>query len=151
MRFAKKVGDEFEKRFANFINASENSTAIRIPNGCLSVGANKLIRIKSPFDFVLAFRDDIIFCDTKTTKSNAFPLIAKTVNNQMYNFEKLAKHNKACGYLIEFREAGEFRWFNYKTIKDIMSKRSSLPREAGILIGHTFPTEINLDLVLENP
>tara|TARA_R110000868_G_scaffold261402_1_gene519535 strand:- start:834 stop:1070 length:237 start_codon:yes stop_codon:yes gene_type:complete len=78
-------------------------------------------------------------------------LLENKIANQLHQFGLLARHNKACGFLIEFREAGEFRWFNLTLIKETLKTRKSLVRQSGILIGHTFPTEINLDLVLENP
>lgn len=149
-RFAKKVGQGFEDRFMAYCNSQPDATAVRIPDGCIQVGAYKLIRTTTPFDFVCGYKDKTFFCDTKTTQSISFPLIEKTYKNQIRSFEALAKHGAITGYLVEFRTQNEFRWFNLNTIKKILLMRKSLPFEQGIIVGSGFPMTIDFTKILES-
>lgn len=61
---AKKSGDAFERELMMRC-AMEGIGCLRIPNGCKWVGANRVIPVKSPFDFILVYEGKIAFIDAK--------------------------------------------------------------------------------------
>ncbi len=149
-RFAKKVGAEFENRFMAYCAHAEFVSCIRIPDGCIKVGAFKLIPKRTPFDYICLYKDNSIFCDTKTSLKNTYPLNDAKIAFQIENFRIVDSHNQASGYLVEFRMKGEYRWFSYKRLKEIIAVRKSLCPDDGLLVGSTFPMSIDFEKIVND-
>ena len=145
--FAKKAGANFEDRFQKYCYHAQNVSAIRIEDGCKRIGANRFIAQRQPFDWIVFYEDKAIFCDTKTTLEGSYSLNMEKIDFQMRNFKIVVSHNHVAGYLVEFREAGEFRWYSYERLIEILKERKSLKKEDGLLLGHTFPMKIDFGLI----
>lgn len=147
--FAKKAGSGFEHRFYHYCNGEEDTCCVRVFDGCLRVAKNKLIQTFQPFDFIVVHKKRVIFCDTKTTQSGSYSINEKKVAYQLQELGRLAKMGQCAGYLIEYREIGEYRFFPIETIREILKTRKSLPAGLGIFIGETWPMEILFDKILD--
>jgi hypothetical protein len=101
----KKLGNGFESVFETI--TSKKWTVTRIPDGCKQLGLNKIIRKKSPFDFLLtgsAARS--FYCDAKTTQADRFSY--STINqDQVTELLRIEKNGHVAGYVIEFRQVGK--------------------------------------------
>lgn len=105
----------------------------RIPDGCKQLSNTKLIRVKSPFDFILAAPNGrCIFIDCKTTKAKKFNFssIVEHQIDMLFGFEKCG--HKA-GYLIHFQETNDVVFFSASQF--ISNKRGSLGPMDGLVIG----------------
>lgn len=70
-RNSKCFGDAFEEIFYKICQRSDIAIT-RVPDGCRQLGSNKLIRIKSPFDWILSHEGKTAFIDTKTIQGAHF-------------------------------------------------------------------------------
>lgn len=115
---------------------------IRIPDGCRQVSAVKLLRVKTPFDFVLVKQPSIsIFVDTKTTKAKAFCFSALTT----HQIEALMDCEKAgfdAGYLVHFQTSDEVVFFSAITLNRLGMNASLKPNE-GLIIGREQAFDLN--------
>lgn len=94
------IGKTFEELFR--MTARANRVALtRIPDSCRSVGKS-IVRVKSPFDFILSFNSKTALIDTKTTQGSTFPC-PKICEHQI---SELINHEHAgaiAGYVIWLR------------------------------------------------
>lgn len=67
-RRAQSNGAIFEAMFFT-ATARQGMTATRIPDGCKQLPNRRIIRVKTPFDWLLAHNGRAIVCDTKRTDS----------------------------------------------------------------------------------
>lgn len=68
---AKRAGSEFERLFMQA--CERNSVAVtRLPDSCKQVGPKRLIRVKSPYDFVCTYSARSAVIDTKTSGTDSF-------------------------------------------------------------------------------
>ena len=68
---AKAWGSFFEDAFATKCRFSAMAIT-RIPDSCRQISAQRMIRVKSPFDWIVSFDGKSLVIDTKTTMANAF-------------------------------------------------------------------------------
>lgn len=113
---AKRRGDEFEDIL--YAQAIEQGFAIvKIPPGCKQIGRNRLIRVKSPFDYLIAKSAQMVAFDCKSTALNKFP--SSLVKwHQVENLEWLEKKDIEAGYLIWFRKLDQIHFFSAKYMHD---------------------------------
>lgn len=147
--YAKRVGAEFEHRFYHYCNGEEDTACIRIFDGCLRIGKNKLIQTAQPFDFIVSHKQKIIFCDTKSTSTTTYSLNIKKIHYQLQELGRMAGMGHPSGYLVEYRELQEYRWFSVQKIREILKTRKSLVPMDGIHLGETFPMEIDFQKIFE--
>lgn len=117
-------------------------TVIDIPDGCKQLGTNKLIRVRSPFDYVFVKDKKAIFCDAKTTKVKSFKF-SNITDHQAKLLKDIHKQGFMAGYIINFTELNQTVFFNGHQIT--AKGRGSLKPEDGVLIGQGFI--INLDRI----
>jgi len=96
------VGAHWEIRFQNRCRV-QGIACTRIPDGCKQVAPQKLIRVKSPWDFVLSFRGITALIDTKTTTGSAFSH-SKIDPSQVLNMFEHEAQGIRAGYVIELKE-----------------------------------------------
>lgn len=96
---AKYAGASFENQFENLC-AIQNVTCVRIPDGCKTVGPNKMIRVSTPFDYVIGFNGKAGFIDTKVTLGDNFTF-SMIKPHQLESLLSLA-HCGVSGYIIGF-------------------------------------------------
>jgi penicillin-binding protein-related factor A (putative recombinase) len=103
------LGRATEAQFENELNMKRIGW-VRVPDGCKIVGRGRLIRIKSPFDYIASLNGKNICVDVKHTMSEMFPVgkINKEqvgqllrVNHGGYMVYCKPKH---CWYFIPVRQ-----------------------------------------------
>lgn len=99
-KIAQARGKSFEIRFQNVCKILGVEIQ-RIPDGCRQVG-RRIVRTKTPFDFVLAYKQRSAFIDVKTTKKNSFSF-SEIVPHQLEALKKMSAGGVA-GYIICFPE-----------------------------------------------
>jgi hypothetical protein len=71
-RQAQSNGAIFEAMFFTAA-ARQGMTATRIPDGCKQLPNRRIIRVKTPFDWMLTHNGQAIVCDTKRNDAKTFP------------------------------------------------------------------------------
>jgi penicillin-binding protein-related factor A (putative recombinase) len=131
---AQSAGKSFEARFERYA-ATNNVTCIKIPSGCKQVGKS-LIRVRTPFDFILGYKGRVIFCDLKSTENQTFTYSMITPHQVKYL--RAIEHHTSAGYIIEYRSCGEVYFFSAKYLLEI-GQRESLDPNRGIKLGSSSP------------
>lgn len=96
---AKRVGNGFEIVFSRMCS-SVGVLVTRVPDGCRCVGKNKLIRVKTPFDWIISWYDRSALIDTKSTDKN-YLQVSEIKEHQA---AELQKHSLSLcsGYVVRF-------------------------------------------------
>lgn len=146
----KRNGAVFEERV---LRASENQgwKALRIPDGCRQLGAFKIVRVKSPFDFIIA-KDHVHMAqspyESMVTRTILFD--AKSTNDARFSPTKIKPHqiewlNKFCmlrsyvaGYAVNFEKHGCVSFFTVPQLANAIKTRKGLAHGDGILLGNKF-------------
>lgn len=96
---AKVAGQLFEKAFEQTC-AIQGIECVRIPDGCKQVGAFKLIRTITPFDFVLCYNQRAAFVDLKSIESGNLTH-SKLTPHQLNSLKRLSPGG-VSGYVVNF-------------------------------------------------
>lgn len=131
---AQAFGSLFEGIFETM--AKNNGVGItRIPDSCKQVSALRLIRVKSPFDWVLTFENRTAVIDTKTSHQKKFP--ASQISEHQLK-ELLIHENKGAiaGYVIWLRKPHQVFFIPAKILRFYF--------ENGGSFDHTHPEAIIL-------
>lgn len=115
---AKRNGQNFEHLICNELR-KRGWVVTRIPDGCKVVGANKFIRVKSPFDFVATRLVDpwndstAMFFDAKTVQGKTFSYSSIRSPHQLVYLHDIEQTGFRAGYVIQFQtlEKTEVRFF----------------------------------------
>lgn len=139
-RRAQRGGEQFENEFRSAC-ARSGVHALRFPNGCKTVRALKgirLIRVLTPFDWILSFNRTSGYIDTKTTAEKGFPH-AKIEDHQLVEMLALEREGHRAGYVVHFTSlpAGPIVFFT-ATILFGLKPRSSLKVEDGVILGREY-------------
>lgn len=101
----KKVHGDFFEALVEFFANADKLFIIKIPEGC-KVAKGKLVRVKSPFDFMLNLKEATMLFDAKTTMNKFFSYSAIN-QDQILNLAKMNNPSNFCGYVICFdKEVG---------------------------------------------
>lgn len=78
----------------------------RIPDGCKQIGQRKIIRVKTPFDFIVSCGRQVGFIDTKKLAKDSFPYsqIDDHQINQMWLHESPAVKSGYVVYLSKINQ-----------------------------------------------
>lgn len=132
---AKAFGDLFEDLFFLGCRRTPGMVVTRFPDGCKVVGKNRLVRVKTPCDWVITYGGVSALIDTKTTAKNTFPF-SKIETHQV---DEMARHQSAgakAGYVIWFRQTDDIIFVASLLLSEFISKRGSLKCEEGNNIIH---------------
>lgn len=146
-QIAKKKGEHFEM-FIEHNAHVQKLFPIRIPDGCKVTKANqgiRLVRVQTPFDFILIGHHLSIFIDTKTTEGSTFPY-SQIKLHQLQNLLEASKAGPA-GYLVNFETIKAVVFFSAHKL-DSVKKQSSLKPADGLFLGST--SDFNLKLIAED-
>lgn len=122
-RTSKAFGNLFEHVF--FRTCRSHGVAVtRIPDGCRQVG-NKLIRVKTPCDWVLTYKNRTALIDTKTAQGDVFNVSKITEHqvNELYSHEKLGA---IAGYVIWLRETNRVFFIPAVALLSSLSSKGSI-------------------------
>lgn len=139
----KRIGNSFESVFKNQA-LRQGWSVVRIPDGCLRINKNKIIPIKSPFDFVIGKDGVSVFLDCKTVEGDSFSF-SKINPNQLKHLLFLHESKLQAGYLIYFRKSN--RVLFSRAIDLVMVSKNESIKDSGIPLGCI--SDFNLDLFLE--
>lgn len=119
-RLAQSRGKSFEEIFQYRCNAT-GVKVTRIPDGCRQVGRGKLIRVKSPFDWIISWEGKTAFVDTKAYSGGAYYPPSLVDQNQVTEFEKhrAAGSITAAGYLVHLRKSSSIVWIPSYELADL--------------------------------
>lgn len=122
---------------------------VDIPDGCRQLGANRLIRVPTPFDYVLTKSPrETIFCDAKCTRERHFP-VGLIKPHQAEELFKLQKIGHVAGYIVNFLMQDATYFFEAHKLKEALLNRKSLRTENGYHIGDN--GRVRLDLLFTEP
>lgn len=135
--------------FENLLESSayrQGWEVIKIPDGCRQIGQGKMIRISSPFDFVMVKKGHCLFIDAKSC-------IAKSFGNSMITPHQVLKLSRvqACGflsgYICNFSSLNKVVFFPASQLYGLKHMESLKP-EMGVMIGDR--ENINLNLLVQD-
>ncbi|NBX97434.1 hypothetical protein EBQ81_01020 [bacterium] len=147
---AKRQGDVFES-YLKLAAQNQHVAYLKIPTGCevRRMGPNiKTIMVKSPFDFIFAYKGQTLFFDCKSTDEDRF-VRSRIDWDQVESMRTL--HDQGCKTgLIVFYDAGNrltssAHFYPLETILALPKGDSLKPSEASYL-GRIYPT-LSIDLI----
>lgn len=141
-KIAKVKGDRFEILFKN-IAASQGFKCIKIPMGAKMISSQRMIRVATPFDFILFHGGNSYCIDTKFTSDKKFSK-SKITPHQLQELKECSDYpNVIAGYVVNFNELNKVVFFSAAQLSSVKTK-SSLNPEEGTMLG----TTMNFDLKL---
>jgi hypothetical protein len=135
---AKRLGDYFQRYFETRCKY-QKIDCIRIPDGCRQLSAFKTMRVRTPFDYIIAFDKKVIFVDLKSIADKRFSF-SKIERHQLVELTKLGRHAQA-GYIVYFRECNEIVFYSYEILGRLQPQKS-LDLEDGIRLGNVLNADI---------
>lgn len=128
-RLAKASGDLFERVFESVCRI-QGVVCERIPNGMRMIGRGKVIRLRSPFDYVLCYMGRAAFIDLKSISEGNFTY-SKITRHQVDSLKRLSPGG-VSGYIIAL--ANEVYFFDVSFLEALKPKES-LDAAQGIYLG----------------
>lgn len=89
----------------------QSTLFIKIPLGCRRIGQNKIIPVKTPFDYVLIYEGQSVFLDCKSCDTNTFTY-SQITRHQIDYLKKVWDHKCRSGYLVNFRKLNYIIFFD---------------------------------------
>lgn len=108
------IGSTFEKYFEACLTVKKWNV-VRIPDGCRQVTPFKIVRVKSPFDFLASKKGKVFFCDAKTCEGKTF-VYSKINQLQLKELLALEESGFHAGYVINFRETNTYSFVSAGTL-----------------------------------
>jgi penicillin-binding protein-related factor A (putative recombinase) len=131
-RKAKARGDIFENTFRSAAHRA-HFKCIQIPMGAKQVARNKMIRVRTPFDFVLIHRKGAVFLDTKITLKKSFSF-SDCTPHQIKELMEIEKLGHLAGYVVYYSELNRIVFYHsYKLVRLQIGK--SVKPEDGVSLG----------------
>lgn len=133
---AKREGQIFEQQILALARR-DGAIPLRIPDGCRQVrgyGGLKLLRVKTPFDFAVFWRERVIVFDAKSTDTKTFSF-SQIKPHQLHSLYECERECVTAGYLVHFRSEKLISFFPASTLMKVQ-RGSSLTPADGILLGH---------------
>lgn len=100
---AQAWGGTFEDLFDQMCKR-HGIVATRFPDGCRDVGHNKLIRVKTPCDWIVSYDGRTALIDTKTSAEMTFPH-SKIKAHQILEMKRHEDAGARAGYVIWLRKS----------------------------------------------
>jgi penicillin-binding protein-related factor A (putative recombinase) len=119
-------GDLFETIFLMQCRA-QGVSITRIPDGCRQAG-KKIIRVKTPWDWVITYRNKTALIDTKTVQGDSFTYSAIT-HHQVDELLAHEKHGAIGGYVIWLRKANQVHFISARALAGVRGNRGSFSQD----------------------
>lgn len=116
-------------------------TVIKLPMGAKMLSRNKMIRVRTDFDFVFVKAEKVVFTDSKTTKLNSFTYSMIT-DHQVNKLKELEGHGHKAGYIVIFSSLKKIVFFGGTQLWCLRRGESLKPSD-GILLGNTMCFRLN--------
>jgi len=144
-RKAKAFGDLFESMFKYTCHKLGIAITV-IPPGCKSMGGTRIIRVKSPFDWICTYQGKTALIDTKTCIGNAFPH-SQISDHQIHELVHHQISGAIAGYVIWLRKSDRIIFLDALTLEKRAQKPGSindeLPEARSLGNGKSFdPTQM---------
>lgn len=117
-------GKFFENLFLHACLA-EQIAVTRIPDGCKQVSATKLIRVPSPWDYVMSFNGFTAFIDTKTSLDSQFST-SLIKEHQVVEMAKHQKQGAITGYVIWLRKTDQIFFMDGMRLHSLLGRPGSI-------------------------
>jgi len=128
---AKREGQNWERSFE--INCTEADIRfIRIPDGCKQLGRFKLIRVKSPFDYLISYNGKTACIDLKSFGTGTRLTYSHINQNQLIALLNM-RRDCLTGYVVFFRSVGKVVFYD-SLLMNKLSKGESLEISQGHLL-----------------
>lgn len=101
----------------------ENILVVRMPLGCKRIGKNKLIQIKTPFDFVLVHNGQSVFIDCKSFDSDRITH-SQLTTHQVIALTRIEEKGCTAGYAIWLRKASCVAFVKASKLADLQPNES---------------------------
>jgi len=131
---ARQNGELFEQAIMNQAR-HQRWHVVKIPMGARMIGGFKMVRVQTPFDFIMYKNGKCISLDAKSTKGLRFNASSLTPH-QIQNLSQIEDQGFPAGYLVNFSELNVVIFYSAKQLMN-MTKRSSLLPIQGVEIGST--------------
>jgi penicillin-binding protein-related factor A (putative recombinase) len=113
---------------------SKRMACTRIPDGCEVKGMGKLVRVKSPFDWVVSFEGQTALIDTKSLSSgNLTP--SKINDNQVAELLKHQAQGVCAGYVVFFTHKNSCVFYRADRLAAILRREKVSGQDLGPLNG----------------
>lgn len=136
---AKAFGNLFETIFERVCRRS-SMVVTRVPDGCKQLRGNQIIRVSSPFDWIVSFGPRTALLDTKTLDNDrfAFSVIKDHQVREMAAHQKMS--GNPAGYVIWLRPKDLVFYLNAITLLAMVETRGSLGEchADAILLGSSY-------------
>lgn len=109
----KRSGTAFENLFYNECRR-QKINIIRFPDGCKTIGTTfgfRLVRVKTPFDFILSLPGKCVFVDTKSCSGNNFNH-SDIEEHQAVELLGLHADGHRSGYVVYFNKHKKVIFYN---------------------------------------
>lgn len=130
---AQAYGGLFESMFLN--SCKRAGLAItRLPNGCKTLSAHKIVRIKTPFDWIITYKGRCAYVDTKTSQGKVFAhsMIADHQVNELLHHELAGA---LAGYVVWLRENNHVVFIPSSLLTVAMKVKGSIsPAHANVVL-----------------
>lgn len=140
-------GSLFESVFLKACRSVDGVAVTRIPDGCRQVG-KQVIRVPTPWDWVLTFQGRSALIDTKTVQGDAFPVSAIS-HHQAAELVNHADRGAISGYVVWMRKQGDVIFLPAQTLMQavVKNERGSFSKAhvAAISLG-TLKTYLSFDI-----
>lgn len=101
-KLAKAQGLQFEK-ILEFNAKCQDILFVRMPDGCKTVSRTRIIRVRTPFDYVLVYNGISVFIDCKSFDSDRITH-SQLVDHQIDSLKQINEKGCTSGYLVWFRK-----------------------------------------------
>lgn len=119
---AKAYGQMFEKLF-DMACKRHGIGVTQIPDSCKQISGSKIMRVKSPFDWVMSYQGHSAMIDTKTTEHDTFSR-SDIVEHQVKELLVHEMGGTLGGYVIWFRAMDQIVFMPASTLNTL--KRSGI-------------------------
>lgn len=121
---AQQFGAQFERIFQAMC-FRVGVAATRMPDGCRSAGPNRLVRVKTPWDWIVTHCAKTGLIDTKTTDGNTFPH-SKIEPHQVRAMLEHENWGAVAGYVVWMRATNKVIFLPASALVDAMKHRGSI-------------------------
>lgn len=132
---ARNFGQSFEDHFKKTVEQN-GGICVKIPSGGRVVGTGHkkiFVKMKSPFDFVVAKDGLACVLDCKTLEADTFPFSA-IKRHQLKSLYECSRHIPS-GYVVWFRVSDQVCFFPSELLLALKPRQSLRPQD-GFLLGN---------------